>query len=650
MRFFEGLPLRTVTGWSRLLGAVIWLAYAAAFGLCGWLAFLLRFDFTIDPYWHAHLTAALAAWTVAKLLMFRHEGLDMESSRILAPADLSRIAIANGKGSLLGGVVILLFGPAGFPRSIYLIDFLLCLVATAALRVSMRWCRDRMVIARLGRTRKRVLIYGAGDAGEILLQDIRTNPRLSYWPVGFLDDDPAKRQALIHGLPVLGDGSRLKKLAARHRVDEVLIAIPSATGSQMTAIFERCRAAGVPCKTVPALEEILDGRTLAGQVREIAMEDLLGRHPVELDEATIRASIEGRVVLVTGAGGSIGSELCRQVARFGPSMLVGYEISENALYELNHEMESRFPEIEFYPAIGSIQNPKRLAEVMSRYGPELIYHAAAYKHVPMMEDHIFEAVENNVFGTLNVVRAAEEYGVRKFVLISSDKAVRPANVMGATKRVAELIVKSMQNRGPSYIAVRFGNVLGSNGSVIPLFKKQIAAGGPVTVTHPDMERYFMTISEAVQLVLQAAAMGEGGEIFVLDMGEPVKITELARNLILLSGFRPDAEIAIEFTGIRPGEKLREELNSTTETTAATPHEKIRIFTGPELDYGQMQEHLRVLATLSATRDARKLVEYLQVVVPEYRPSTRVLAAARLPQAAVWPASQARRKAVASAAG
>ena len=347
--------------------------------------------------------------------------------------------------------------------------------------------------------------------------------------------------------------------------------------------------------------------------------------PCAWKKTQIRGTLQGKVVLVTGAAGSIGSELCRQIARFHPAGIVGFEIAESPLFEIDREMRQAFPEMPFYPEIGSIQNRARLDEVLRQYSPSVVYHAAAYKHVPMMEAHVFEAIENNVFGTYNVAVAAAEHGVEDFVMISSDKAVRPTNIMGATKRVAELLLLALQNGRTKYVAVRFGNVLGSNGSVIPIFKKQIAAGGPVTVTHPDMRRFFMTIPEACQLVLQAAAIGEGGQICVLDMGEPVKIVDLARNLILLSGLRPDEDIKIEFTGMRPGEKLYEELNTMLEDTAPTAHEKIRIFIGNGMPEGDdVTAWLDCLREICEARDAGRLVVALKEIVLDYSPSANLL--------------------------
>jgi FlaA1/EpsC-like NDP-sugar epimerase len=345
---------------------------------------------------------------------------------------------------------------------------------------------------------------------------------------------------------------------------------------------------------------------------------------VHLDEEQIQSTFEGKVVLVTGAAGSIGAELCRQIARFRPARIVGFEIAESPLFEMDREMREAFPHVPFFPEIGSIQNSPRIDEVLGRHKPNAIFHAAAYKHVPLMEAHAFEAIENNIFGTYNIAAAAAKHGVEDFVLISSDKAVRPTNVMGATKRVAELLLQALRNGRTRFISVRFGNVLGSNGSVIPIFKKQIAAGGPVTVTHPEMRRFFMTIPEACQLVLQAAVVGESGQVCVLDMGQPVKIAELARSLILLSGLKPDQDIKIEFTGMRPGEKLYEELNTLLEDTVPTAHDKIRIFIGDGIAMGDLQSWLALLHEICIMRDTGRLVLALKELVWDYNPSTYLL--------------------------
>jgi FlaA1/EpsC-like NDP-sugar epimerase len=494
---------------------------------------------------------------------------------------------------------------------------------TAAGRLTVRLAFEFSRLPNPG-AKKRTLIYGAGDAGVTLLREIHQNPTLSFQILGFIDDDPAKTGRFIHGIKVFGNGAAMPLIVASRAIETVLIALPSATGAQMTAVLRQCHDAGVSYKTVPGLAEVIEKNGLAAQIREVAVEDLLGRNPIQLEEDQIRGTIQGKVVLVTGAAGSIGSELCRQITRFHPASIVGFEIAESPLFEIDREMRQSFPQVPFYPEIGSIQNRTRLDEVLRQHSPSIIYHAAAYKHVPMMEAHVFEAIENNVFGTYNVAAAAAEHGVEDFVMISSDKAVRPTNIMGATKRIAELLLLALQNGATRYVAVRFGNVLGSNGSVIPIFKKQIAAGGPVTVTHPEMRRFFMTIPEACQLVLQASAIGEGGQICVLDMGELVKIVDLARNLILLSGLKPDEDIKIEFSGMRPGEKLYEELSTMLEDTVPTTHEKIRIFVGNGMPNDDMLTWLARLRKISETRDIGRLVLTLKEIVQDYSPSTDLL--------------------------
>jgi FlaA1/EpsC-like NDP-sugar epimerase len=602
----------------------IWLAQICIFSLCIVTAFLLRFEFAIPRSHLKYLYWALLIWVPVKLAVFRLLNLDRGWWRFVSTHDLVRLAFGNLLGSVLGAVLMLFVAPAGFPRSLYILDLLFCFLATACQRVFVRALSDLLGGGASSAIGTRIFIYGGGAAGVTLLREIRSNPKLRYAICGFIDDNPHKRGLTIQGVRVLGSGDSLSRLAPHHRVSEILIALPSATGAEMTTILGRCHAAGLKCRTIPALDRIIEGNGLASQIRDVAVEDLLGRTPVRLEEGQIRTTLENKVVLVTGAAGSIGSELCRQIARFHPAGIVGFEIAESPLFEIDCEMRQAFPQTPFYPEIGSIQNRTRLDEVMRQYSPSVIYHAAAYKHVPMMEAHVFEAIENNVFGTYNVAQAAAKQGVEDFVMISSDKAVRPTNVMGATKRVAELLLLALQNGRTKYVAVRFGNVLGSNGSVIPIFKKQIAAGGPVTVTHPDMRRFFMTIPEACQLVLQTAVIAAGGQICVLNMGEPVKIVDLARNLVLLSGLRPDEDIKIEFTGMRPGEKLYEELSTLLEDTVPTAHEKIRIFVGNGMPGGNMLTWLECLREVCETRDAGRLVLALKEIVLDYSPSTHLL--------------------------
>ena len=609
---------------SRVSRPVVWAAQLGVFALSGVAAFLLRFDFGLPSAYLRHLAYALPIWIVVKIVVFRVAGLDRGWWRYVSVTDLLRIVAGNLAGSVLSCIAILFIAPAGFPRSIYLLDLMVCFLGTSGVRMFVRMMAEATSHGSNGAPEKNTLIYGAGDAGVTLLREVQRNPKLLYRVRGFLDDRPDKKGAHILGVSVLGGGDEVALLVTKHNINIILIAIPSATGAAMTRILERCHAVGVECKTVPGLGDVIEERGLVGQIRDVAVEDLLGRNAVRLEEDQIRASLAGKVVLVTGAAGSIGSELCRQIARFNPAGIVGFEIAESPLFEIDREMRQEFPNTPFHAEIGSIQNRARLDEVLRQYSPSVVYHAAAYKHVPLMETHVFEAIENNVVGTYNLAVAAAEHGVEDFVMISSDKAVRPTNVMGATKRIAELLLLALQNGRTKYVAVRFGNVLGSNGSVIPIFKKQIAAGGPVTVTHPDMRRFFMTIPEACQLVLQAAVIGKGGQICVLDMGEPVKIVDLARNLILLSGLKPDEDIKIEFTGMRPGEKLYEELSTLIEDTAPTAHEKIRIYVGNGMPEGDMVGWLNYLRETCETRDAGRLVVALKEIVLDYSPSAHLL--------------------------
>ena len=609
---------------AEAIGAAITCAALAA-------SFLLRFEFAVPPLYLPMLATALPLALATKLGIFRLFGLRHLAWRHVGFEDLLRIAAANAAASvLLTALVRITIGPH-FPRSIFLLDFLLCLTFEVATRAAIRILFDARL--RTGeQTGRRVLIFGAGQAGLTVLNELRSQPELGYHIAGFLDDDPAKRDMRVRGLRVFGGRADIERVATALAIDEILIALPTADGNDITEILEQCHAAHVTAKRVPALSEIIDHKVLVDQIREVRIEDLLGRAPARLEDSEVRNRLHGQVILVTGAGGSIGSELCRQIARHLPAALIGFDHAETALYDIEQELRLSFPDLTFYPEIGSIQNRQRLDEVFAQHRPRSVYHAAAYKHVPMMEAHVFEAVKNNVFGTRNVARTAAAWGVRDFVVISTDKAVRPANVMGATKRVAELACLMESARRPrrigaattTTVAVRFGNVLGSNGSVIPRFRQQIARGGPVTVTDPEMRRFFMTIPEAAQLVLQAGAMGAGGEIFVLEMGEPVRILDLARKMILLSGLRPGADIPIAFTGARPGEKLYEELSAYEENTVPTPHRQIRVFTGAPPERAAFERAMEQLRSSVRARDTAGVILTLKGLVPDYNPSSSVL--------------------------
>ncbi len=604
-----------------------WLSEAIHLALAGaalWASFVLRFEFRLDPVFKHMLWTGLPLLLAIKLVVFRLSGLRDLAWRYTGFRDLLRIAASSLAASLVAGPFLRLAEGPAFPRSVPILDFVLSLALLAGAHVF-----AKVVCEQRGMSHhacKRVAVYGAGSAGWTLVSEIQGNPQIGYEVVGFFDDDPAKLGLRLQGVKVLGGRLTLKTEVKARRIDLVLVALPQISGSEMTLLLEECQRARVEAKRIPALTELIEHKVLVEQIREVRLEDLLGRPPVELEEGAIRARISGSVVLVTGAGGSIGSELCRQIARFSPAAIVGFDHAETALYQIDQELKTLFPDLVFHPEIGSVQNRRRLIELFRQYRPQAVYHAAAYKHVPLMEAHLFEAVENNVFGTENVAWAAAEFGVSELVLVSSDKAVRPASVMGATKRLAEMVSMAAGTASPGtrFIAVRFGNVLGSSGSVIPLFQRQIASGGPVTVTHPEMRRFFMTIPEAAQLVLQAATMGKGGEIFVLDMGEPVKIVDLARKLVLLSGLGPGQDIAIQFSGTRPGEKLYEELSAYEEDTVPTPHSKIRIFTGPRVRMGATRIALYHLRMAAKAGYARGVVLALKELVPDYNPSSYLL--------------------------
>jgi len=602
--------------------AVAELLQAALVTLALSVSFLLRFDFRLEAPYPDLLLTALPLVILVKLALFRYFGLRDLAWRFLGFRDLLRMAAANLAASVAAAVLAI---GSAFPRSIYIIDLLASTALVAGAHAAAKLFLDRRRGAE--KTAQRVAIYGAGRNGVTLLSEVRANPEMGFDVCGFFDDDPAKRDLRLHGVRVLGGLAQLATMLARERIETVLLAMPSASGNQLTAILEACHAAGVTPRRVPALADRIGRGVWVDQIREVRIEDLLGRQPVELERDHIDPRLKGRVILVTGAGGSIGSELCRQIASFSPGAIVGFDQAESALYEIDREMRARFPGVAFHPEVGSIQSPRRLEEVLRDHGPQSVYHAAAYKHVPLMESHLFQAIENNVFGTCNLVRVAAEAGVEDFVLISSDKAVRPANVMGATKRLAELVSQTAAqstHRPLRSLAVRFGNVLGSSGSVIPLFRQQIAEGGPVTVTHPEMRRFFMTIPEAAQLVLQSAAMGREGEILVLEMGDPVRILDLARKMILLSGLRPGEDIGIEFTGIRPGEKLYEELSAYEEDTVPTRHPQIRVFAGRPPSPEILERGLAQLRAAVAEGDAGAAVLCLKELVPDYNPSSYLL--------------------------
>jgi len=478
-----------------------------------------------------------------------------------------------------------------------------------------------MFFKKMGET-KRLLIIGAGNGGEKIYREIHDNARLQYTVIGFLDDDLTKIGRKIHGVPVLGRIDDIKKIAKKMNADEALIAIPSATSNQMRKILTHCKESGIKFKTIPGIGELINGKVTVNTIREVDYRDLLGREVIKLDGDKIESYLRDQCVMVTGAGGSIGSELCRQICRFRPDCLLLFERAESPLYEIDRELKQDFYNIKTIPVLADIQDKNILEKVFASYKPRIVFHAAAYKHVPMLEMQPWKAVDNNIQGTANLIEITNKYGVERFVFVSTDKAVRPANVMGASKRIAEMLIQSQNGCGLSqtkFMTVRFGNVVGSVGSVIPLFKKQIEKGGPVTVTHPEITRFFMTIPEACQLILQAGAMGKGGEIFLLEMGTSIKIVDMARDLIRLSGFEPEVDIKIEYIGLRPGEKLSEELIIEGEDVVPTSHEKIMVLKGMECNLQVLNGEIHELMQIAKDQETQKIKAKLKEIVPEYRP-------------------------------
>ena len=589
-----------------------------------WLgAYWLRFNLSV-PLEFQQAAGSTLLWVVPlQAVVFWRFGLYRGIWRFASLPDLKRIVMAVAIAALLVPLVLVLFRvEAVVPRSVLILDPLLLIIVMGGSRLSYRAWKEHRLASVLRPDSKPVLIAGAGSAADFLLRELARNPA-GFHVVGLLDDSRDKRGRLVQGVPVLGPLDDVAQHAARMDVRDVVLALPSAAHEVRKRVTERCTEAGLNVMTIPSLEDLVAGRVSVSALRRLELDDLLGRDPVQLDDSGLHRLLTGKVVMVTGAGGSIGSELCRQIARYAPARLVLFEQSELALYAMEQELPQRFPDLAIEPVIGDVKQADAVERVMATHRPQVVFHAAAYKHVPLMENtNAWEALRNNVLGTYRVAQAAQAQGVGTFVMISTDKAVNPTNVMGASKRLAEMVCQCMQHGGEGqrsgtrFVSVRFGNVLGSSGSVIPKFQKQIEAGGPVTVTHPDITRYFMSIPEAAQLVLQAGLMGEGGEIFVLDMGEPVKIAELARLMIRLSG-SDENRIRLEFTGLRPGEKLYEELLADDESTLPTPHAKLRIARARRADAEALAAWL---AWLCGPRQEEAAVKtWLHQHVPEYAP-------------------------------
>jgi FlaA1/EpsC-like NDP-sugar epimerase len=584
------------------------------------LAFLLRCDFQIPPHRMDSFLQGLMVVMVVKPVLFVASGMYRSIWRYASLQDAYEIFKVVTFSSIISACLIIYKnGPFAMPRSIYFLDWFLLFSLVAASRLLWRVYRETRLMPRLHKGR-RTLIVGAGAAGNLLLREIRKHPDAAYNVIGFVDDDPEKRGLRLSGVQVLGGTSHLRGLVRKHAIEEVIFAIPSCNNELMRRVIANCERTKARFKTLPGITAIVDGNVSMNQIKDVEIEDLLGRDPVLLDQTAIRNYLTDKRVLVTGAAGSIGSEICRQVARFKPAKLVLFDHAETPLFYIEKELAAAFPDLRLIPIVGDVKSQERVEAVFDEFCPDVVFHAAAYKHVAMMEYNPAEAVLNNVLGSKIVADAAHKTKVRNFVMVSTDKAVNPTNVMGATKRSAEIYVQALAAKSQTkFTTVRFGNVLGSNGSVIPLFKEQIRNGGPVTVTHKDVVRYFMTIPEASQLVMQAGCIGRGGEIFVLDMGEPVRILSLAEELIRLSGFVPYKDIDIQFNGLKPGEKLFEELLIDGEGIKPTSHKKIRVMAPVETDLRTVSRDLEELFGYARNQDIGELLKCLRRIVPEFVP-------------------------------
>lgn len=580
------------------------------------LAFMIGYDW--DPHkinWSLCGFFMLSA-VVVRVSFFIFWGMYRWSFRYASLSEALNVARTVSFGSLVLIAIAFFRQTSEVGRSVLLIDYLICLVLVMESRFAPR------ILIKIWQSRnsglKRVLIVGAGAAGEMVARELFNVKERIYQPVGFVDDDPTKIYSRIHGIRVLGTTNDIKTLIKMHDVEEVIIAIPSASGKTIRSIVSKCEQTDVKFKTVPELHKILTGEIAIKELRDVQAEDLLGRATVQINTKDVSSFIKNKVVLITGAGGTIGSELCAHIAKFEPRMLILYDHGENDTYFLRMEIEERYPGLQHRTVIGDIKDIGLLKHTFSKYRPHVVFHSAAHKHVPLMEENIVAAVKNNIIGTRNFMYAAEHYKAEVFVMISTDKAVNPASVMGASKRIAEMIVQTKAKKARTkFMAVRFGNVIGSSGSVVPIFKRQIKKGGPVTVTHPDVRRFFMSASEAAQLVIQAGAMGKGGEIFILDMGEQIKISDLARNLIILSGLDPDKDIEIKFVGLRPGEKMHEETLLDIENDRATKHDKIYIAQPTDFSPLLLRKNIEDLERFANLMDEEKILKKIKEMIPNY---------------------------------
>ena len=601
-----------------------------------YLAHLVRFDFDL-PDWAGEKCIELLPYVLGvKLFCFYFFDLYKGMWRYTSLNDLMNIVKACTAASF-GLIVFVLFKNRFemVSRSVFIIDWCLTLMSIISVRIITRLCFEEFtedigfravfnsllkIFKRGQRKGKGVIIIGAGDFGQKMCREFIENPNVQSHVIGFLDDDVSKIGRKIHGVSVLNVIDELEYTVKSVDVDEVIIAISNASSERMRHIVRLCKKADINFKTIPNMGEVIDGKININSIRNVEYRDLLGREPVKLDKTEIGKYLGNKLVLVTGAGGSIGTGLCRQICRYSPEKIILFERAESPLYEIDLELKKSFQDVEIIPVLGDIQNRMELNKIFEEIKPDIVFHAAAYKHVPMLENHPWKAVENNIEGTRNLVEVTHKFKCEKFVFVSTDKAVNPTNVMGTSKRIAEILVQNMNNiqgSKTSFITVRFGNVIGSVGSVIPLFKRQIKEGGPVTVTHPEMIRYFMLIPEACQLILQAGSMGKGGEIFILEMGKPVKIDSMARDLIRFSGLEPEVDIKIEYTGLRPGEKLYEELMTDQENVVPTDHQKIMVLNSRKINMNGLSQKLEILKDESKNRSHETIRALLKDIIPEY---------------------------------
>jgi FlaA1/EpsC-like NDP-sugar epimerase len=605
----------------------LFLLDAGALALAPIIAFVVRFE---DIAWLGQNLRMVVAYILlavpVRLFVFYNLGMYRRLWRHASVGELRQILVAGGIAAIFAAMIGLWIMPVSqitasrVPFSVVFIDAFLTTAAIALPRLLARTLRLKNPRRRRAEPGRPALIVGAGDTAKLVAKELIANPLLGFEPIGFVDDDLTKQNQMLLELPIMGTLSAIKSVVEQHGVSELIIAMPSAHGEVIRKVVRAGLDCGIPTLTVPSLPELISAKTNGTSLREVEIQDLLRREPIETDLAAVAELATSETVLITGAGGSIGAELCRQIARLAPARIILVGHGENSIFDILHELKGDFPEVSLIPIIADVRDRKRIAAIFRLHKPHAVFHAAAHKHVPLMEENVIEAITNNIFGTLNVVDAALESACEHFVFISTDKAVRPTSVMGATKRVAELIVQRAASKHErNFVSVRFGNVLGSRGSVVPTFLRQIRAGGPVTVTHPEMQRYFMTIPEAVQLVLQAGALGRGGEVFLLDMGEPIRIVDIATDLIRLSGLTVGTDIEIKFTGMRPGEKLYEEMFFSAENVLTTDHPKVLRARNGILPQGIMRRIEALVSAAQSEHPDEELRQHLRNLLPDFHP-------------------------------